>query len=165
MSGRPVVTIDALVAEIGSTTTLVNAFSGLGGQPRFLGQSMAPTTALYGDVTIGLRLAIERLKTELGAEELTWRAFYASSSAAGGLSMSVHGLVYDMTARAAQMAALGAGAVVRQVTAGKMGDFELGALQKLRPNLMLLAGGTDYGDRETAIHNARRIAGLRLGMS
>jgi uncharacterized protein (TIGR01319 family) len=145
MSGRQAGTIDALVAEIGSTTTLVNAFSGLEGQPSFLGQSMAPTTALEGDVTIGLRLAIERLKTGLGAEDLAWQAFYASSSAAGGLSMSVHGLVY-------------------QVTAGRMGDFELGALQKLRPNLMLLAGGTDYGDRETAVHNARAIAGLRLGI-
>jgi len=155
---------DALVAEIGSTTTLVSAFSGLAGAPRFLGQGMAPTTALEGDVTRGLDAAIGDLKTRLGAPGLTWREMYAASSAAGGLSMSVHGLVYDMTARAAQMAALGAGAVVRQVTAGKMGEEEQRALRDLTPNLILLAGGTDYGDRETVLHNARAIAGLRLGI-
>ncbi len=161
---RDVVLADALVAEIGSTTTLVSAFSGLGGAPRFLGQGMAPTTALSGDVTRGLDRAVADLKKNLGAPELAWRQMYAASSAAGGLSMSVHGLVYDMTARAAQMAALGAGAVVRQVTAGKLGEEELASLKALAPNLILLAGGTDYGDRETVLHNARAIAGLRLGI-
>ena len=53
--------IDALVAEIGSTTTLVSAFDGLEGAPRFVGQGMAPTTAAQGDVTIGLRRGIEDL--------------------------------------------------------------------------------------------------------
>ncbi len=161
-SSKPV--IDVLVAEIGSTTTLVSAFDGLEGAPRFVSQGMAPTTAAQGDVTIGLRRGIEDLKLKLGVSLLEWKEMFAASSAAGGLSMSVHGLVHDMTARAAQMAALGAGAVVRQVTAGKMGAYELAALQKLNPNLILLAGGTDYGDRETAVHNARVIAGLKLGI-
>ncbi len=76
--------------------------------------------------------------------------------------MSVHGLVYEMTARAAQMAALGAGAVVRRVTAGKMQEDDLEDLRELSPNLILLAGGTDYGDRETALYNARAIASLGL---
>ncbi|NLM85879.1 MAG: DNA mismatch repair protein MutL [Clostridiales bacterium] len=154
--------LDALVAEIGSTTTLVSGFLGLSGVPRFAGQGMAPTTASQGDVTLGLKAAIEDLKGKLGAAEMTWGSMLAASSAAGGLSMSVHGLVYEMTARAAQMAALGAGAVVRQVTAGKMGAYELEALKKLNPNLILLAGGTDFGDRETVLHNARAIAALEL---
>lgn len=156
--------VDALVAEIGSTTTLVSAFDGLADKPRFVGQGMAPTTAHLGDVTLGLKAAIADLQAQLGLNELGWGKLYAASSAAGGLSMSVHGLVYEMTARAAQMAALGAGAVVRQVTAGKMGQYELEALKRLSPNLILLAGGTDYGDRETAVFNARQIAGLRLGI-
>ncbi len=164
MSSKNKQRIDALVAEIGSTTTLVSAFDGLDGSPRFVGQGMAPTTADQGDVTAGLRLAIEDLKSKADMPGLEWKEMYAASSAAGGLSMSVHGLVYDMTARAAQMAALGAGAVVRQVTAGKMGEYELNALIKLNPNLILLAGGTDYGDRETAVHNARAVAGLKLGI-
>ena len=154
----------ALVAVIGSSTTLVSAFVGLEKTPVFVGQGMAPTSVLEGDVTIGLQAAVADLKARLGAEELTGRSMLAASSAAGGLSMSVHGLVYDMTARAAQMAALGAGAVVRQVTAGKMGRYEQEALRKLMPNLILLAGGTDYGDRETAVYNAWQIAQLRLNI-
>jgi len=154
--------IDALVAEIGSTTTVVSAFDGLTHAPAFLGQGMAPTTAQQGDVLAGLEAAVIDLKARMGLQELRWRSFYAASSAAGGLSMSVHGLVYEMTARAARLAALGAGAVVRGVTAGKMGPDELEDLRELRPNLILLAGGTDYGDKETALHNARAIAGLKL---
>lgn len=157
-------TLDALVAEIGSTTTVVSAFDALVDAPVFVGQGMAPTTAQEGDVTLGLKAAIDDLKARLGVDELHWQQMFAASSAAGGLSMSVHGLVYDMTARAAQMAALGAGAVVRQVTAGKLGQYECRALEQLRPNLILLAGGTDYGDRETAVYNAHQIAGLRLGI-
>ena len=156
--------LDALVAEIGSTTTLVSGFAGLAGAPVFAGQGMAPTTAHLGDVTLGLKAAVEDLQQNLGVSALSWGRMLAASSAAGGLSMSVHGLVYDMTARAAQLAALGAGAVVRQVTAGKLGPYDLKALRQLSPNLILLAGGTDFGDRETAVFNARRIAELRLSI-
>lgn len=54
--------IDCLVAEIGSTTTVVNAFDNLDNSPRFLGSGFSPTTVLKGDVTIGLNKAIENLK-------------------------------------------------------------------------------------------------------
>jgi len=47
--------IDVLVAEIGSTTTVVNAFNGIGtSSPSFVGQGQAPTSVLEGDVNIGL---------------------------------------------------------------------------------------------------------------
>ena len=154
--------VHALVAEIGSTTTLVNAFSGLNTTPRFVGQGSAATSVAQGDVRLGLEAATNDLKRRLGVDQLTWDGFFATSSAAGGLRMSVHGLVYDMTVRAAEAAALGAGAVVRMVTAGKLLESDLTALQQLHPNLILLAGGTDYGERETALYNARQIAGLGL---
>ena len=102
--------LDMLVAEIGSTTTLVNGFSGMNtGRPKFVGQGMMPTTADRGDVTVGLEAAVEDLRGKLSGEKICWERFYASSSAAGGLRMTVHGLVYDMTVKAAKEAALGAG--------------------------------------------------------
>lgn len=59
--------IDILVAEIGSTTTLVNAFSGIGtDNPRFMGQGQASTSVLDGDVRIGLNGAVEDLCRGLG---------------------------------------------------------------------------------------------------
>lgn len=151
--------IDVLVAEIGSTTTLVNAFAGINtDEPRFIGQGQAPTSVLEGDVRIGLEGAVEDLKNRLGLDKIEYGEMLATSSAAGGLRMCVHGLVYDMTVKAAQAAALGAGAIVTMATAGKMSEYDIEDLAASRPNLILLAGGTDYGERETALYNAARIA-------
>ena len=83
---------------------------------------------------------------------------FATSSAAGGLKMCVHGLVYDMTVKAAHAAALGAGAIVKLATAGKLHDYDIDEIRDIAPNLILIAGGTDYGERECALHNARLIA-------
>ena len=111
--------VDVLVAEIGSTTTVVNAFHGLDGdRPVYLGQGQAPTSVLDGDVRIGLQSAVSDLCGKLGTESLEYREMLATSSAAGGLKMTVHGLVYDMTAKAAREAALGAGGILHYVTAG-----------------------------------------------
>ena len=55
--------VDLLVAEIGSTTTVVNAFNGIDtSNPEFIAQGQAPTSVAIGDVTIGLHEAIEDLK-------------------------------------------------------------------------------------------------------
>ncbi len=155
--------VDVLVAEIGSTTTVVNAFTGLHtSEPDFLGQGQAPTTVLEGDVTIGLTGAIDDLKANLGVSELTWDEMHATSSAAGGLKMTVHGLVYDMTVKAAREAALGAGAVIRDVTAGRMKERHVKKVMSIRPNIILLAGGVDYGEEETILDNAELLAQLEL---
>lgn len=147
-------TIDVLVAEIGSTTTVINAFDGMNGPvPVFLGQGQARTTVEEGDVGVGLELALADLKAGFGCSELEWRDMLATSSAAGGLRMTVHGLVYDMTVRAAREAALGSGGVIKMVTAGKLRRTELKKIQDIDPNIIFLAGGTDYGERETALFN------------
>jgi len=156
---------DVLCAEIGSTTTVVNAFKGIGtAEPRLTGQGFAPTSVLEGDVTIGLNAALKNLKEKLGCGDLSWKRFLASSSAAGGLRMTVHGLVYDMTVRAAKEAALGAGANIHQVTAGRLRRTELKKLVELRPNIIMIAGGVDYGERDTALDNAEKIAALKLNI-
>lgn len=157
--------VDVLTAEIGSTTTVVNAFSGMGtAEPRLAGQGFAPTSVLEGDVTIGLKGAIDNLKKNLKTSDLSWNRFLASSSAAGGLRMTVHGLVYDMTVRAAKEAALGAGANIHQVTAGRMRRTDLKKLVELQPNIIMIAGGVDYGERDTALDNAEKIADLNLNI-
>lgn len=151
--------IDILVAEIGSTTTLINAFDGINTEnPRFIGQGQAPTSVLDGDVRIGLNAAILNLASNLNAPSVEYGQMFATSSAAGGLRMCVHGLVYDMTVKAAQAAALGAGAIIKLATAGKLSEYDIDDVKAINPNLILLAGGTDYGERETAIFNAKAIA-------
>lgn len=155
--------INVLVAEIGSTTTVVNAFSDIHtDHPRFLGQGQAPTTVLEGDVNIGLEGAIDDLKKNLGVDEIVYDEMLATSSAAGGLKMTVHGLVYDMTVRAAKEAALGAGAIIHKVTAGKLRKTDIHKIKDIQPNLILIAGGVDYGERETALYNAELIADMGI---
>ncbi len=151
--------IDLLVAEIGSTTTKVNAFDRLESDaPVFLGQGHAPTSVEAGDVTVGLEEAIRHLRTTLGDPLLDWRDMVATSSAAGGLRMTVHGLVRDMTVRAAEEAALGAGAIIQWITAGKLLPQDLDQVKQIRPSLILVAGGVDFGERETALFNFKRLA-------
>ena len=155
--------IDVLVAEIGSTTTVVNGFSGIhAGEPVFTGQGQAPTTVLDGDVRIGLQGAMEDLARNMGTEALEYEEMLATSSAAGGLKMTVHGLVYDMTAKAAKEAALGAGGIIHHLTAGKLRRTDLQRIREIKPNLILLAGGVDYGERDTALHNAEMIRSMDL---
>ncbi len=155
--------IDVLVAEIGSTTTVVNGFSGIhAGEPVFMGQGQAPTTVLDGDVRIGLQGAMEDLARNMRTVALEYQEMLATSSAAGGLKMTVHGLVYDMTAKAAKEAALGAGGIIHHITAGKLRRTDLQKIREIKPNLILLAGGVDYGERDTALHNAEMIRSMDL---
>ena len=155
--------VDVLVAEIGSTTTVVNAFTGLDtDNPVFWGQGQAPTSVLEGDVRVGLQGAIDDLCRKKGIDNLEYGEMLATSSAAGGLKMTVHGLVYDMTAKAAKEAALGAGGIIHYVTAGRLRRTDVAKIKEINPNLILIAGGVDYGERETALDNAELIRTMGL---
>ena len=155
--------VDVLVAEIGSTTTVVNAFKDLDtDHPEFWGQGQAPTSVVEGDVRIGLQGAVDDLCKNKGIDSVEYDMMLATSSAAGGLKMTVHGLVYDMTAKAAKEAALGAGGILHYVTAGKLRRTDLKRIKEINPNLILLAGGVDYGERDTAIYNAEMVRSLGL---
>lgn len=157
--------VDILVAEIGSTTTVVNGFDGIDtDHPIFVGQGQAPTSVNEGDVTIGLHNAVDDFRVKMGWETLEYSKLLATSSAAGGLKMTVHGLVYDMTAKAAKEAALGAGANIHMVTAGRLRPSDLKKIMEIKPNIIMIAGGVDYGERDTAIHNAEKIAALDLSV-
>ncbi len=172
--------------EVGSTITKANGFVlADDGSLHHEAQGFAPTSVGQGDVTVGVRQALEDLKSRSdwqvpGIEESeTVKStvekesrsetseskpgeIFLNSSAAGGLRMTVHGLTYNMTARAAREAGLGAGAIIRQVTAGALTDYDLDELKSINPNLILLAGGVDYGEREVTFRNAERLASLGL---
>jgi len=155
--------VDVLVAEIGSTTTVVNAFKDLDtDNPVFWAQGQAPTSVLDGDVRIGLQGAIDDLCRKMNIDKLEYDEMLATSSAAGGLKMTVHGLVYDMTAKAAKEAALGAGGIIHDITVGRLRRTDLARIKEINPNLILIAGGVDYGERDTAIYNAEMIRTLGL---
>ena len=141
----------------------MNAFKNIDSDnPEFWAQGQAPTSVVEGDVRVGLQGAIDDLCRKKGIDSLEYDEMLATSSAAGGLKMTVHGLVYDMTARAAKEAALGAGGIIHYVTAGKLRRTDLKKIEEIQPNLILIAGGVDYGERDTALDNAEKIRALGL---
>lgn len=149
---------NVVVVEIGSTTTLINVWNM--NPLQVIGQGVHPTTV--EDVTIGLQGAINDFKQKQNITEFTYNEMFATSSAAGGLRMTVHGLVYDMTVKAAKEAALGAGANIHFITAGKLKRFDLNKITEINPNIILLAGGVDYGERDTALYNAELLKSLKI---
>lgn len=153
--------IDCLVAEIGSTTTVVNAFNIHSEPVAFLGRGMHQTT-VDTDVNIGLTNAINDLKRNLNVEELTYDELLASSSAAGGLKITVHGLVYEMTAKAAKEAALNAGANLHLITANRLDLDQIEKIKSIKPNIIIIAGGTDFGEKEVAYANLLDLKDLGI---
>lgn len=154
--------IEILTLEVGSTITKANGFRRRSeGGFEHVAQGFAPTSVAAGDVGIGVDAALADLKATSGLDPSGAETF-VNSSAAGGLRMTVHGLTYSMTARAAREAALGAGGIVKMVTAGALDTFELEEIRAIHPNLILLAGGVDYGEKATVLQNADRLASLGL---
>ena len=151
--------VNCLVAEIGSTTTSINAFY-IGSNPQYLGKGVSNTT-VDTDVTIGLNKAIEDLNLNVDLEDSNIEVF-ASSSAAGGLKMTVSGLVYEMTVRAAKEAALNAGANIHYISAGDLDADDLKEIKRLKPSIVLVSGGTDYGEKNVAFNNLKKIKSLTL---
>lgn len=121
----------------------------------FVATDSAPTTV--SDVSVGFQNALDKLSRKGLPEELL-RERYASSSAAGGLRIVAVGLVPSLTVEAAKRAALGAGAKVTKVFAFKMTRREIDEIAREIPDIILLAGGTDGGESETMLHNARLLA-------
>ncbi len=153
--------VDFLVAEIGSTTTYVNAINLTRKPQGFIGRGFAKTTA-ETDVTEGLKNAINDLKEKLNVSDISYQKLFATSSAAGGLKMTVHGLVYDMTAKAAKEAALNAGANVHFVTANLLTEDDLEMIDSIKPNIIVVAGGTDYGEKEVAFKNLNLLKDFKI---
>jgi uncharacterized protein (TIGR01319 family) len=147
-----------LYIDFGSTFTKLVVID-LEGE-RVVGRAQSPST-VDTDITLGLRAGFEKIDRAQGVAR-TYRNKLACSSAAGGLRMVTIGLVPELTAEAAKRAALGAGAKVVGVYAYKLTKRELGELESIEPDIVLLAGGTDGGDQETIVHNATGLSRSNL---
>ncbi|HIE53015.1 MAG TPA: MutL protein [Armatimonadetes bacterium] len=147
----------ALLLDLGSTYTKAVAVDLT--QERVVARAQAVTTANC-DVRRGAQQALKALRAQLGSVSFTLKR--ACSSAAGGLRLVAIGLTPELTAEAAKQAALGAGARVLEVFSYRLTQPDLRRLHAHEPDLLLLAGGTDGGDTETILHNARALANTDL---
>ncbi len=178
-----------LATDCGSTTTKAILIQKLGDEYRQTYRGEAPTTveAPFEDVTRGVLNAIQEVeelsgRTILDGEHIITPAqaenaetgvdiYISTSSAGGGLQLMVAGVVQSMSAESAQRCALGAGAIVMDVLAsndGRPSYEKIERIRHLRPDMILLAGGTDGGTVSHVVEIAEYISAAeprpRLGM-
>lgn len=144
----------AVLTDFGSTICKVTVVDLDGGV--VLGHGEAPTF-LGADVMEGHDAAYEAATAHLSRRPNVV-ARLASSSAGGGLRMAVVGMVDDMTTAAGQRAALNAGARIELVLHGRLTENDVLALDGADPEIILFSGGTDGGQRELVLENARMLA-------
>jgi len=186
---KPTETMQFIIAtDVGSTTTKARLFHKKDGEWRFLVAGEAPTTveAPYEDVTMGVQNAVREIEELTGHKLLAPEGgmiipydgekgvdlYCTTSSAGGGLQMMVSGLIKSMTAESANRAALGAGAIVMDVIArddGRQTYQKIRRIRSLRPDMILMAGGTDGGASQHVMEIAELIKAAepkpRLGVS
>lgn len=159
----------SILIDFGSTFTKVTALDL--SAARVVGIAQAPTT-VQTDVQEGLLRALALLEEQHALfhripsdlEILYGKVVFVSSSAAGGLRMAVVGLVPGLTVEAANLAALGAGAKVVGSFSFKLSEKRIAEMEALRPDMILLTGGTDGGDSQTLLHNANMLAHSALNV-
>ncbi len=181
-TSNPTHPLNVIVAtDCGSTTTKAILIEKVGNEYRQTYRGEAPTTveAPFEDVTRGVLNAIAEI------EELSGRTildgdriitpnqasqgdptrgvdiYVSTSSAGGGLQMMVTGVVQNMTGESAQRAALGAGAIVIDVLAsndGRLPYEKIERIRTMRPDMILMSGGTDGGAVTHVVEMAEYIA-------
>jgi uncharacterized protein (TIGR01319 family) len=140
------------ITDVGSTTTKAILFRRTEGGAWEYFRREAPTTVEkpHEDVSVGVVQALRAVEHESGETLLKDGApcvpYLSTSSAGGGLAMVVTGLVSNLTADTADRVALGAGAIVLDIVSmddGRSAYRQIEDLKRLRPDMVLLAGGYD----------------------
>lgn len=170
-----------LATDCGSTTTKAILIERQpDGRYRQTYRGEAPTTVEepVADVTAGVINAVSEVG-ELAGRRLVDEAgrlirpardgegcdlYISTSSAGGGLQMMVAGVVREMTAASAKRAALGAGAIVMDTIAAndkRPPHEQIARIRELRPDMVLISGGTDGGTTTHVVQLAELIAPAR----
>jgi uncharacterized protein (TIGR01319 family) len=147
--------------DFGSTFTKAVAFDM--DKEELAARVQVPST-VDTDISVGLQEAFDKLSETVPLAEADIRRTVACSSAAGGLRMICIGLVPEYTTEAGRLAALGAGAKIVGTFSYEMARDEAEEIAALKPDIVLLTGGTDGGNKKTIIHNARILAQMTDGV-
>jgi len=149
-----------IIYDVGSTYTKVAAYNKTRDRLELLGRGQVATT--IDDIQSG----IGNCNALLGGAGIEFNRdceLYSTSSAAGGLRMVAMGYMPRVTAKAAKEVAMNAGArVLEIITHEDPPDYRVEILREIKPDIILLAGGTDGGDQENLLDNARHIVAAKV---
>ena len=171
-----------LATDCGSTTTKAILFEKTDKGWRSTARGEAPTTVEkpLADVTVGAVNSFAEVQELSGREILASTdsetcpliqkapgdgergvdVYISTSSAGGGLQMIVAGVVASMSAQSAERAALGAGAIVMDTISiddGREAHERISRIRHLRPDISLIAGGTEGGTIQHPLELAETI--------
>ena len=164
---------DSLLAvDVGTVTTRAAFFDVVEGHYRFIASGHAPTTAAapFRDVSEGVHQAIENLQIVTGrkflgeghhlimptSEGIGVDTFAATLSAGPAIKTAVVGLLDDVSLESTQRLARSIYARVVETIGlndARKPEEQIDSLVRLRPDLILIAGGTDGG----AAHSVQRL--------
>jgi uncharacterized protein (TIGR01319 family) len=144
-----------LFVDFGSTFTKLVAFDL--DTEELLGRVQVPST-VSTDITLGLQEAFTLLARTVPFGEAERHQTVACSSAAGGLRVVCVGLVPEYTTEAGRRAALGAGAKIVGSYSFELSGSEAREIEEMSPDIVLLTGGTDGGNKKVITHNAAVLA-------
>lgn len=143
---------DYLVIDIGSTYTKQRLFK----DHELVEAVQSPTTVenVYKGIQAGRKMMKDKLKTD----KIISKHVLSSSSAAGGLRMIAMGYMARVTAKAAKEVAMNSGAKILEILSNEEpAEYRIQVLKEIDPDIILLAGGTDFGDKTSIIENAKLI--------
>jgi len=144
---------DFLVIDIGSTYTKQRLFK----NHELISSSQSPTTIehVYKGIKKGQNIMLSSLNEDKRIEA---KNVIASSSAAGGLRMVAIGYMTRVTAKAAKEVAMNSGSKILEILSSEdPGEYKSQVLQEINPDIILLAGGTDGGNQDSIIENAKIV--------
>ncbi len=148
-----------LAVDFGSTYTKITAFDL---KNREVLSTAKALTTIKTDVMIGYKKALEKIieDIEKNLKKDEYKIVYkrACSSAAGGLKIIAIGLVPELTTAAAKKTALSAGGRVVKTFGFYLTDDNITEIKNTEYDMILLSGGTDGGNREYVLANAKKIS-------
>lgn len=143
---------DYLIIDIGSTYTKQRLFKDC----KLVATVQSPTTV--ENVYKGIKAGQDIMKEQLNVNKIEAKHVLASSSAAGGLRMVAMGYMARVTAKAAKEVAMNSGSKILEIVSNEdLPEYRIQILREVNPDIILLAGGTDFGDESSLIENASLI--------
>lgn len=143
-----------LLVDFGSTNTKLTVVDIE--NEKIILTSKAVTT--IEDIMIGFNNAYSQIEDKVNDLNINFVEKLGCSSAAGGLKMIAVGLVPELTSEAARRASLGAGAKILKTYSFELNDEDVVEMLSLDPEIILLSGGTDGGNKTTIVNNAKVLA-------